>query len=1182
MATRHGDSARFDRDRGRYSPPRRARSPPGRRDRSRERYGDRYGDRYGTGRGRDDRDRDRLQDRRNDRRDDRRGDRRDDRRRSRSPPRRDRSRDRRDDRYRRDDRRDDRRDHRDRRPSSPPRRPGSGRASGTPGSDRYDRGGGATREERVDPEKQKENKIAERGAKLAEWKKRKHAEKLAQEQAGTPGSGASPADSAPSTPAVAATPPPIEVKPTISKSKVPKPAVEKAKQKQPEKSSFKLDESAAARPLIAKPAGKPVVIAAASKYRRIDFICSSQLTQTDDAPAAKTNGNIGSFGLKAKSAAEEEIASKALLDDELDTGKRKLQTLPAFATHNEPETTAGVQDDAAMSDIGTDDDETHAQLQAKLESRRAELSHGQAAEKDINMEEVPTADNTADQMDIDDNAGAEEDDVDPLDAFMADLSVPQQPCQAAPQGETMFIDDLEPDQTSVEGEDLIALRATRKKKKEVPVINHEKVEYEPFRKDFYTEPAEITQMSTEEVADLRLDLDGIKVKPADVPRPVMKWAQMGLLQQTLDAFNKVGYEKPTAVQAQSIPIIESGRDLIGVAKTGSGKTLAFGIPMIRHVLDQRPLKPADGPIGLILAPTRELSLQIASELRPFLNASGITIKCAYGGPPISDQIAMIKRGGIHILCATAGRLIDLLQSNSGRVLSFKRITYVVLDEADRMFDMGFEPQVMRILASVRPDRQTILFSATFPKSMAALAKKALEKPAEVIIGGRSKVAPEITQHITIVPPSYEKKVATLSKHLGQTFSDDENAQVLIFTERQETAEDLLSKLFKLSYYATNTIHGAKDQTDRNEAINDFRQGVLRILIATSVAARGLDVPGLAVVYNFDCPTHLEDYVHRCGRTGRAGNKGLAVTLIEHPGQERFAVHIVKALQESGAEVHDDLLAMANAFHEKVKTGAEKYFNTGFKGKGLDTLDAARDLEKKLKKRNFKINEDDASDDEFKLPKLTKPGMPGPVTTNGDAAAQQTTQQTSGESVWRKLLESKIVVNKSDRAEASGKPMTPRERAMAAARKIDGNLSKKGTVHAGQPIDNKGPDAGLYHSTLEINDFPQKARWAVTNRTNVARILDATGVSITTKGNFYAPGKEPGGMYNIGLLSKVHTKNFTETELPKLYILVEGDTEGVVAQAMSELTRLLMEATIAHEDAAPTRGPTGRYNVLSWR
>jgi ATP-dependent RNA helicase DDX46/PRP5 len=221
---------------------------------------------------------------------------------------------------------------------------------------------------------------------------------------------------------------------------------------------------------------------------------------------------------------------------------------------------------------------------------------------------------------------------------MADLAEPQ-PSRAIPQGTAMFNDDHEPAQTSVEAEDILAMSAAKKKKKEVPVINHDKVEYEPFRKSFYTEPSEVSQMTPEEVADLRHEMDGIKVKPDDVPRPVTKWAQMGLLQATMDVFTRVRYERPTSIQAQAIPIAESGRDLIGVAKTGSGKTLAFGIPMIRHVLDQRPLKPSDGPIGLILAPTRELSLQIVNELKPFLSASGISIKCAYGGQPISDQIA---------------------------------------------------------------------------------------------------------------------------------------------------------------------------------------------------------------------------------------------------------------------------------------------------------------------------------------------------------------------------------------------------------------------------------------------------------------------------------------------------------------------------------------------------------------
>jgi ATP-dependent RNA helicase DDX46/PRP5 len=346
--------------------------------------------------------------------------------------------------------------------------------------------------------------------------------------------------------------------------------------------------------------------------------------------------------------------------------------------------------------------------------------------------------------------------------------------------------------------------------------------------------------------------------------------------------------------------------------------------------------------------------------------------------------------------------------------------------------------------------------------------------------------------ISIVPPSYEKKVKETLLHLGRLFAEDENAQVLIFTERQETAEDLLSKLYKSKYFSVNTIHGAKDQTDRNEAINDFKQGVLSILIATSVAARGLDVPGLAMVLNFDSPTHLEDYVHRCGRTGRAGNKGTAITLIENSTEgERHSLHIVKALKESGTAVPPELQQMANTFHEKAKAGTEKYYG-GFGGKGLDKLDAARALDKKREKRQLKLEGVEDSDDEEEIAPIKKPEVAGPgvvPASDGAAAAADSDDQPE----WMKLLNSKIVVSKTERPEAAapGKPMSARDRAMAAANKVDTRLSKKGMIHAGQPIDNKGPDAGLYHSTLEINGFPQKARWAVTNRTNVAKVLEAT-------------------------------------------------------------------------------------------
>ncbi|ORY15539.1 hypothetical protein BCR34DRAFT_477754 [Clohesyomyces aquaticus] len=1133
-----------------------------------------------------DRDRDRY-DRRDDRRSKHDGDRYDNRdsyapsRRSRSPDRhrrtdrdRERSRDR--GRYSSDRHRDDRRDRdrgydrdrdghrRDRRDAyDGDRRRGSSGAVASP-RDRDSKLRSRDRsEERISPEerqrreeeklaKEKEEQQRARQAKVEAWKKKK-AEQLASKAATL---GVSPTTSAPSTPVVPSSPATGQATPEPVKAKsVSKDPAEKPKQKQ--KSPFMLDGEVKVNPLTSKPA-------AAKK-------------EAENRGTNKASGNISSFGLKAKAAADSKANKNALFEDDNDTGKRTLQQLPDFNPQEESTFSPGA-DDVAMEDIGgSDDEDGNAQAQAQLEKRREEL----AANDDTAMNDAPPATDEADiTMADNDAAGTEEDEVDPLDAFMAGLEPGVEPASSGLHGQTVFEDDNEQTMDAVQSEDILAIAAAKKKKREIKPINHSEITYEPFRKKFYTEPTEVTLMEEDEVANLRFELDGIKVIPEDAPRPVTKFAQMGLLQQTLDVFQNMGYERPTPIQCQAIPVAESGLDLIGVAKTGSGKTIAFGIPLIRHILDQPKLKAGEGPIVLILAPTRELAVQIVRELKPFLKASDLKAACAYGGAPIKDQIAEIKRGGIHVLCATPGRLIDLLQSNSGRVLNFRRVTYVILDEADRMFDMGFEPQVMKIMAQIRPDRQTALFSATFPRNMHALAKKILTNPVEVSIGGKSVVAPEIRQIVTIVPPNPEKKMNQLLLQLGKLFDEheEEDARALIFVEKQTSAEDLLPRISKRGY-PCDTIHGKKDQSDRTDAINDFKSGALPVLIATSVAARGLDVPQLKLVINYDCPSHLEDYVHRCGRTGRAGNTGTAVTLIELPGQERFAHHLVKALKDSNQEVPADLLKVEAEFHEKILSGAEKAYG-GFGGKGLERIDATRTKERRREKRNFKGDDMDESEEEEVLPDI--PAVKKTVTeaskTATPAAVAAPTEEAKPS--WMKILEGKINVKKTERPaeQAGGKPLTAMEKVKMAAQGVNSRLSKKGMIHHGQPIDNKGPDAGAYHATIEINDFPQKARWAVTNRTNVAKILEATGTSITTKGTYYAAGKEPGGKYHRASTNPNSPNDKTEGELPKLYILVEGDTETVVTSAMMELTRLLKEGTLSATEE-PARTATGRYNVV---
>ncbi|POS88177.1 pre-mRNA-processing ATP-dependent RNA helicase-like protein PRP5 [Erysiphe pulchra] len=876
----------------------------------------------------------------------------------------------------------------------------------------------------------------------------------------------------------------------------------------------------------------------------------------------KARRNLSAFGLGAKVTLEnEKISAKRALDlGEDESARKKLEKLPMESKDDKNIANSNVyeaeDDDMGIEDV-SNEEEAAAVARAAAEKRDERMQEKKLAlqETESNKSEIKTSGQTIDSTKsksslLPANPNPKDQNIDPLDAFMEQLGDPF----ASPNERASFVKTKsrtkqhEPE--PLFGDDDIGLKAVEPDPDDILAMANK---LEPFRKNFYTEPAELADMTESEVADLRIELDGIKVSGKGVPKPVQKWSHCGLNIQSLEVIRNLGYEKPTAIQMQAIPAIMSGRDVIGVAKTGSGKTMAFMLPMFRHIRDQRPLEGSDGPIGLIITPTRELATQIHKECKPFLRAMGLRAVCAYGGAPIKDQIADLKRGAEIIVC-TPGRMIDLLAANSGRVTNLRRVTYVVLDEADRMFDMGFEPQVMKIFANIRPDRQTILFSATMPRIMDALAKKTLQSPVEITVGGRSVVAPEITQIVEV--REEKEKFHRLLELLGQLYDKDEDARTLIFVDRQEKSDDLLKDLMRKGYPCMS-IHGGKDQIDRDSTVDDFKAGVIPIMIATSVAARGLDVKQLKLVVNFDAPNHLEDYVHRAGRTGRAGNTGTAVTFITED-QEQYSVGIAKALEQSGQPVPERLDAMRKSFRDKVKTGKSKD-SSGFGGKGLERLDAEREA---ARIRERKTHKTDGDDDEEKEEKEGDDDIVHKAASSVQPiSAIVPTPQLFG--VPKGIdLDGKITVIRTEPTSSSGTgSKNPLDKVTSAIDAINARLNKTGQLRSGVPIDNKGPDAGAFHATLEINDFPQKARWAVTNRTNVAKILEATGTSITTKGSFYPAGKEvqPGGD-------------------PKLYILVEGDTEVVVTNAMRELMRLLKEGTMAAADAEGRAPASGRYTV----
>lgn len=481
----------------------------------------------------------------------------------------------------------------------------------------------------------------------------------------------------------------------------------------------------------------------------------------------------------------------------------------------------------------------------------------------------------------------------------------------------------------------------------------------------------------------------------------------------------------------------------------------------------------------------------------------------------------MKKGAEIIVC-TPGRMIDLLTANSGRVTNLKRVTYLVLDEADRMFDMGFEPQVMKIVNNIRPDRQTVLFSATFPKQMDSLARKILRKPLEITVGGRSVVAPEIDQIVEV--RDEESKFNRLLEILGQTYNEDPESRTLIFVDRQEAADNLLRELMRKGYLCMS-LHGGKDQVDRDSTIADFKAGVVPIVIATSVAARGLDVKQLKLVINYDAPNHMEDYVHRAGRTGRAGNKGTCVTFIT-PEQDRYSVDIFRALKASDASVPKELEDLANGklpfpitvnhfrllsprfpgFLDKVKSGKAKVAGSGFGGKGLDRLDQERDAKEKAERKAYGEPEEEKAaapvaeettkptdDLTFGSFKVEVKRGPAPDSSKGQlgvagaaAAARRLAQAKEEEKIQSSLRAAE------EAAARAGKDTAAAKQALSVVAKLNAQLRAHKLVAQSQiqheELSKKTPsDATEFHAIIPINDYPQKARWRVTNKETMVQV-----------------------------------------------------------------------------------------------
>ncbi|XP_050229711.1 DEAD-box ATP-dependent RNA helicase 37-like [Mercurialis annua] len=420
----------------------------------------------------------------------------------------------------------------------------------------------------------------------------------------------------------------------------------------------------------------------------------------------------------------------------------------------------------------------------------------------------------------------------------------------------------------------------------------------------------------------------VETSGENVPSPVNTFAEVDLGEALMHNIRRCKYLKPTPIQRNAIPIILGGRDLMACAQTGSGKTAAFCFPIISGIMKEQYVQRPRGtrtvyPLALILSPTRELSCQIHDEAKKFAYQTGVKVVVVYGGAPIHHQLRELERG-VDILVATPGRLVDLLERAK---VSLQMIRYLALDEADRMLDMGFEPQIRKIVEQMDMPppgrRQTMLFSATFPKEIQRLAADFLASYIFLAVGRVGSSTDLIVQRVEFVHETDKRShLMDLLHAQRETENNGKPSLTLVFVETKKGA-DALEHWLCINGFPATTIHGDRTQQERETALKSFKSGRTPILVATDVAARGLDIPHVAHVVNFDLPNDIDDYVHRIGRTGRAGKSGLATAFFNENN-----LSMARPMSDLMQEANQEVPAWLTRYASRVSFGGGKNRRTG--------------------------------------------------------------------------------------------------------------------------------------------------------------------------------------------------------------------------------------------------------------
>lgn len=682
-----------------------------------------------------------------------------------------------------------------------------------------------------------------------------------------------------------------------------------------------------------------------------------------------------------------------------------------------------------------------------------------------------------------------------------------------------------------------------KKLRTLKYVDHSTVSYIPLEKEFFIPSEKDRQLSAEEVKKCMKELDGARVSGKDVPPPMATWDGSGLHNRLLETLQEEGFTEPFAVQSIAVPVLMSGRDLILAAKTGSGKTLGYLLPLVRHCLHQPRCLTGEGPIGLILVPTQELAVQVYSVLEKLCAASKLRSVASYGCASLAENIKEAK-GGCDVMVATPGRLLDLLTVNHGTSLRLQRVSFVVIDEADRMLDSGFGEHVTAFLKNIRPDRQVALVTATLPKELRKVMRGHLTNPVEVSVGGQATPARNVEQQIFFFDEEvYEvdeakrkesPRLLKLAKILGEENANGQNL-FLIFTQRKEEVDELMGQLVALGYdRRIATLYSGMDPIDRQFALEHFAPGKQFILIATAVAERGLDIPFLEMVINYSMPNHVEAYVHRIGRTGRAGKRGRAASFFRRGVDDDLAPELADALERAEQLVPEELYETASRVREMRREGTAG-FRVGFlRGycKGSHHRLTSRSQKNTLKEaakasglQEF-LSDSSSNDSDEDQSDADVVQVNNSTTADGMESTALTIQPSGGGNHQLSTLSA----SSGDRV----------AKALQFAKKTTD------VVTAGDSAATNEGDNIRFQAEYPINDLPDMVRSALQRGAQLRSIAEATATTIVKKGVFIHPRHK-------------HSHRLKEGDQP-LYLLIIGKTTDAVQHARRKLNAVKSEAT----------------------